>query len=142
MHIKSVKFNSVVANEGCTCDRCGQYIKNIWTVEYTEGARFNYGIDCFEKVQKSGLNATGIKAMKKILKSIEGYYTALEEFKTRTEGTDESWKTEQADWNRDSYWHGREYSEYKDWMINEFFPNRIASKEKELERFKKVNFVA
>lgn len=142
-HIKNIRFAAVGKNEGCTCDRCGQYIRNIWTVSYSEGEKFRYGIDCFEKIYKgAGMNAYGVKTMKKILKSIENYENRLEAAKNATEDTDEGWKATQAEWNKNSYWYGREYSEYKAWLINEFFPYRISLEQKELEKFRKVNFEA
>lgn len=143
-HIKKISFSSVGKQEGCTCDRCGQYIKNIWTVEYEEGLRMNYGIDCFEKIYKKGLNATGSKLMKKIMVSIKSYEDRLAQYVSGelTAETDESYQTDQMDWNKDNYWYGRSFEEYRDWMINEFFPHRIADKQKELARFQKVNFEA
>lgn len=143
-HIKSIRFERVGSQEGCTCDRCGQYIRNIWTVQYQEGETIHYGIDCFEKVQKSGkLNANGKKLMNKIMKSIQSYDERLAEYQSGelTEENDESWKTQQADWN-DNYWKGKSYEEYRTWMIEEFFPHRIAEKQKELEKFRKINFEA
>lgn len=143
-HIKKISFSSVGKQEGCTCDRCGQYIKNIWTVEYEEGLRMNYGIDCFEKIYKKGLNATGSKLMKKIMVSIKSYEEGLAQYVSGelTAETDESYQIDQMDWNKDNYWYGRSFEEYRDWMINEFFPHRIADKQKELARFQKVNFEA
>ncbi len=142
-HIKKITFNRVGEKEGCACDRCGQYIRNIWTVQYDTGV-MNYGIDCFEKVQKSGLNATGKKAMNKVLKSIQAYTDRLLEYTSGelTEETDEGWKLAQADWNKDDYWHGRDYNEYRDWMVNEFFPYRLSCCDRELKRFQKINFEA
>lgn len=141
-HIKKISFTRVSEQEGCTCDRCGQYIRNIWTVEYKEGLRMNYGIDCWEKVYKEGLNAQGVKLIKKIMDSVKSYEERLALYTNgeMTEETDESYKVEQAEWNKDSYWYGRSFEEYKAWMINEFFPHRIADKQKELSRFAKVNF--
>jgi len=143
-HIKRISFSRVGKQEGCTCDRCGQYIQNIWTVEYKEGLRMNYGIDCWEKVYKKGLNAAGSKLMKKAMESIKSYEERLAQYISGeiTAETDESYKADQMDWNKDNYWYGRSFEEYKDWMINEFFPHRIADKQKELARFQKVNFEA
>lgn len=141
-HIKKITFSRVGEKEGCTCDRCGQYIRNIWTVQYLEAGVMNYGIDCFKKVQESGLNAHGRKLMNKTMKSIQIYSERLAQYINGefTADTDESWKVNQADWNKNNYWYGRDYSEYKDWMINEFFPTRLSCCEKELERYKKINF--
>ena len=63
-YIKRISFAHVGRNEGCLCDRCGQYIQNIVTVDYADGVRINYGRDCFDKLYKSGrLNAQGVKLM-------------------------------------------------------------------------------
>ena len=143
-HIKKISFESVGKAEGCTCDRCGQYIRNIWTVEYREGLTQHYGIDCWNAVLKEGLNKRGVAEIKKIMKSIEYYETRLAEYTSGelTAETDESYKVEQADWNKQSYWNGKSFEEYKDWMVNEFFPYRISETQKRLEKFKKVNVVA
>lgn len=143
-HIKSIHFDRVGKAEGCTCDRCGQYIQNIWTVEYHEGLLMHYGLDCWQKVQSKGLNKTGKTLMNKIMKSIQFYTEWLAKYKSGelNEENDESYKTSQADWNKNDYWHGRPFSEYKAWMIEEFFPYRIACEQKELAKFSKVNFDA
>ena len=82
--------------------------------------------------------------MKKAMESIKSYEERLAQYVSGeiTAETDESYKTDQMDWNKDNYWYGRSFEEYKDWMINEFFPHRIADKQKELARFQKVNFEA
>ena len=88
-HIKKISFSSVNVREGCTCDRCGQWIKNIWTVDFLEGFSMNYGIDCFEKLCKSGrLSDYGMKLMKKALKSISRYYEWMAEEEALDENTD------------------------------------------------------
>ena len=142
-HIKKIKFDKVGKMEGCTCDRCGQYIQNIWTVTYTDDVIMHFGIDCFEKLNKeSKLNAYGMKIMKKALKSIQEWSEILNKWENG-EITEESelWKNKQADWIKEDYWYGRQFEEYKEWMINEFIPVRIQNAQKEINRFKKVNFV-
>ena len=144
-HIKSIRFDSVGIKEGCVCDRCGQYIQNVWTVEFQEGITMHYGIDCWQKVKKSGnLNDYGKKMLNKIMKSIQNYYERLAKYTSgeMTEETDESYKTQQMECFSNNYWHGRPYSEYKQWMVEEFFPYRIGEEQKELEKFKKINFEA
>lgn len=143
-HIKSISFESVGKNEGCTCDRCGQYIRNIWTVEYTEGLRMNYGLDCWEKVYKEGLNKQGARNLKKVMDSIKSYEERLAQYISGelSEETDESYKVTQADWNKDNCWYGKSFEEYKKWMVTDFFPYRISEKQKELAKFSKVNFRA
>lgn len=143
-HIKKISFARVGEREGCACDRCGQYIRNIWTVEYEEGLRMNYGLDCWEKVYKAGLNAQGVKIIKKIMESIRNYQERLAQYVNGeiTADNDESYKATQADWNKEDYWNGKSFEEYKAWLINDFFPYRIAEKQKELAKFAKVNFNA
>lgn len=142
-HIKQISFARVGEKEGCTCDRCGQYIRNIWTVEYTEGLRMNYGLDCWEKVYKDGLNKQGAKILKKIMDSIKSYEERLARYVSGelSEETDESYKVTQADWNRDDFWYGKSFDEYKNWMVTDFLPYRISDKQKELAKFSKVNFI-
>ena len=140
-HIAKIRFNSVGKNEGCTCDRCGQYIRNIWTVEYKEGFKVNYGIDCWEKVYKAGLlNKYGEKEMRKIMKSIKGYEEMLAKFVSGeiNEENDSGWKYSQTE-KRDA-WYGEPYEEYKNWMINEFFPYRISIEQERLKKFSKIDF--
>lgn len=143
-HIKKISFARVGEHEGCTCDRCGQYIRNIWTVEYKEGLRMNYGIDCWEKIYKEGLNKQSVKILKKLMKSIKNYEERLAQYVSGelTADNDESYKVTQADWNKDDYWHGKSFEEYKEWLVNEFFPYSISDKQKELAKFAKVNFNA
>ena len=143
-HIKKISFTSVGKQEGCTCDRCGQYIRNIWTVEYKEGLKMNYGIDCWEKVYKEGLNKQGAKLLKNVMKSIQFYEESLAQYVSGelTEDNDESYKATQADWNKDNCWYGKSFEEYKEWLVNDFFPYRIGRKQEELSKFSKVNFNA
>ena len=85
-HIKSISFAAVSTNYGCTCDKCGKWIKNIWTVNFDDGISMNFGIDCYEKMYKSGkLTKAGVKAMKDALKSIEYYTKCREEWESMTE---------------------------------------------------------
>jgi hypothetical protein len=141
-HIKKISFNSVGKNEGCVCDRCGQYIRNIWTVEYREGLTQNYGVDCWMKVLKEGLDKRGVSEIKKIMKSIENYQNNLSRYLNNelTAETDESYQIEQADWNKQSYWYGRSFEEYRTWLVEEFFPYRISEAQKRLNKYRKVNF--
>lgn len=138
-HIKKISFNRVGRTEGCTCDRCGQYLQNIWTVEYTDGIRMNFGIDCFEKLNKeSRLNAYGMKEMKKALKSIEQHQEWFEAEKKMTEEEDIRWQNIQED--KMDYWYGKPYAEYKKWMLEEFWQERFKEDQKRIDRFSKINF--
>lgn len=139
-YIKKINFEHVGKNEGCLCDRCGTYIRNIVSVEFTDGVKVNYGQDCFEKLYKSSkLNSAGISLMKKTLKRIDRYTAELESYVSGeiNEENDESYKIEQM---FDGYWKGRPYEEYKNFMINEFLPERFKECQKDVDRFSKVRF--
>lgn len=144
-HIARIRFSSVDTQQGCSCDRCGQWIKNIWSVDYAEGFTVNYGIDCWEKVYKAGkLSSYGEKELRKIMKRIKGYEEMLAKFisgELNAENED-GYKTDQMDCFKDHYWHGRPFDEYKEWMINECLPARIERAQEDLKRFKNINFEA
>lgn len=142
-HIKKIRFSSVGRNEGCTCDRCGQYIRNIWTVDYVEGFTVNYGIDCWEKVYKEGkLSKYGEKELRKIMKRIRNYEKMLETYKSGEMNAeiDGGYKSAQMDCFKDGYWYGRPYDEYKTWMIEEFIPYRMEKAQEDLKKFKNIDF--
>lgn len=142
-HIKKIHFDSVSTNEGCTCDKCGQYIKNIWTVEFLTGDTFHYGIDCWRKIQETGgLNKQNKREFNRILKSIQRYTEAMNAFITgeRNESNDIAYQNAQAEGNELDAFHGVPYEEYKRWHVEELFPYRIAEEQKELARFKRVDF--
>lgn len=141
-YIKKISFANVGKQEGCTCDKCGQYIRNIWTVEYHDGVVMNFGIDCFDKLNKGKLNDYGMKLMKKALKSIQYYQERLEEEKALTEETDRGYQLTQqhVEWQSDGYWMGHPWEEYHKWMIEEWYPARFKEAQKQIDRFKKVNF--
>ena len=138
-HIKSVRFTSTGKAEGCTCDRCGQYIQNIWTVTFTEGMRLNYGIDCFEKVQKTGLSETARKNIKKALKSIQAYEEGLAKFTSGERNEENDIAYQQAQENKQDAFYGKPYEAWKDWWINEFFPYRISLENETIEKYSKIN---
>ena len=117
---------------------------NIWTVQYADGVTLHYGIDCFEKICKSGkLTQCGEKLMCKALKKIAYYSEQLEMWKTLTEQEAEEkgllGELKVTDWN-ESYWAGKTFEEYKDWMVNDFFPSRLECCQKDIDKFSKVNF--
>lgn len=144
-YIKEIRFAHVGRKEGCCCDKCGQYIQNIVTVEYTDGIKINYGQDCFKKLQESAkLTDFGRKIMRKALKSIEYNSKELEKYTSgkMTAETDESWKAYEQPWNKGCYWaeHHDDYEAYRRWMIDEWFPERFKEAQKQVDRFSKVNF--
>lgn len=138
-HIKSISFNHYGKNEGCICDRCGKYIQNVASVNYVEGVHLNFGMDCFEKVHKAGLNKTGKKLMNKAIDRIKYHTEKLEAYTNGiiNEENDEGFKTEQM---LDGYWKGKDYEEYRDFMIHEFLPKRLEEDQKMIDKFKNVNF--
>lgn len=139
-YIKRIAFARVGRNEGCLCDKCGQYIRNIVTVDYSDGVSINYGQDCFAKLYNSGkLSVQGVKLMKKALKSIEAHTKALEAYKNG-EMTAENDRSYQYDQIYGGYWKGKPYEEFRQWMIDEWFPARFAEDQKQIDRFAKVNF--
>lgn len=146
-HIKKISF-SASDSIGCTCDRCGQHIKNIWTVEFTDAPTTNFGIDCYEKLYKGGkLNKFGVTLMNRTLKSIKLYTEKLEMWKNITEeeadrqGFLEDLKPESVT-NRycKSYWCCKTFEEFRDWVVNEFYSCRLEEAQKEVDKFAKVNF--
>lgn len=144
-HIKRISFAHVGRNEGCLCDRCGQYIQNIVTVTYSDGLILNYGQDCFDKLWKgSKLTSYGQKLFKKALKNAKAHQEAYQKYVngTMTAENDLSyqWNQNSADYGSSSYWYGKPYEEYRKWMIEEVFPMRFEEDQKELDRFSKVNF--
>lgn len=138
MKIKEISFSSVGKNEGCTCDRCGQYIKNIMTVKYADGLCMNYGVDCFSKLCKeSSVQSNREKELKKAIRRIDEYTKRLEKWKNLTEEQAEEQhlieELKVTDWNT-SYWAGKTFEEYKTWLIESFFPYRISEAQKEIDK--------
>lgn len=141
--IKKIDFHRVGKHEGCLCDRCGQYIQNIWTVQYADGFTARFGIDCFQILNKeSGLSEYGRKALNKALKSIQKHREMYEKEAMKTEETDIAWQNAQnpAEWENKSYWYGKPWKEYHEWMMTEFFKIRFEEDQKQISRFSKVNF--
>lgn len=142
--ITGIRFDRVGRNEGCCCDRCGQYIRNIWTVDFSTGQRIAFGIDCFEKVYKAGLSAYGTKEFKKLLKHIEKTKEGYERWQNMTK---EEYRAKGGTWgvlpeidDPDSAFYGWTFEQYKEWMLTEFYARRFEENQKELERFKKCGF--
>lgn len=142
--IKSISFNHVGRNEGCCCDKCGQYIVNVWHIEYANGEQYNLGIDCFSKLSKSSnLSAFGAQQFKKLLKRIKEHQEMFEAEKALTEETDICYQNMQVvpAWERsEPYWRGKPWEEYHRYMIEEWWACRFAEDEKELAKFSKVRF--
>ena len=142
--IKRIDFSHVGRNEGCICDRCGQYIQNIATVKYEGDLTLNYGLDCFSKLRFSGnLSTYGEKLFKKTVKSIQNYEKELADYKSGkiNADNDKRWY-----WyitpDPDGHYRGvyDSYEEFKDHCINELLPYRIEKAQEELKKFSKINF--
>lgn len=139
--IKSVTFfRNADYSKGCSCDVCGQPLKNVWTVTFDDYSSMDFGVDCYEKMCKTKLSKFGMKTMKKALERIERFQTQLDKYLSgeMTEDTDERYKARQQD--EQDYWYGRPYEEFKDWMINEWFPERFKNVQKDIDKFKNVSF--
>ena len=141
--IKKIDFNHVGKQEGCLCDKCGQYIINVWTVQYADGITARFGIDCFEKLNKeSGLTSFGKKELNKALKSIQRHREMYEAEAAKTEETDIAWQNIQNPMPYESkdYWYGKPWKEYHEWMLTTFYGHRFEEDQKLIDRFSKVNF--
>lgn len=141
--IKRIDFYHVGKQEGCLCDKCGQYITNIWTVQYADGITARFGVDCFEKLNKeSGLTSFGKKELNKALKSIQKHREMYEEEVAKTEETDTIWQSIQNpfEWESKDYWYGKRWEDYHEWRLKEFFGLRFEEDQKQIDRFSKVNF--
>lgn len=141
--IKEINFSAVGRMQGCTCDRCGQYIQNIYSVHFTDGIQMNYGIDCFRKLLLTGnLSDYGMKLMKKELKSLKFYQEKFEAEKLLTEETDEGYQRtqEHCEWKSDDYWFGHPWEEYHEWMLTKWYPRRFEECNEVIQKFSKVNF--
>lgn len=137
--IKSMSFSSVSRNEGCTCDKCGQYIMNIWTVKFDDDLSLNYGIDCFAKLRNTGkLSTYGQKLLKDSMKRLESISKLTEVVKNRKPEEDYSYQQAQND--KMSPWYQVDYEEYRAWWLTEVIPQRIADVQKDIDKFKNVNF--
>lgn len=65
-YIKDIRFDSVDRKDGLVCDRCGAYIRNIYTGTYSDGLVARYGMECFKKLFDAGkLTDFGRKLMMK-----------------------------------------------------------------------------
>lgn len=139
-YITNMTFEHVGKDEGVLCDRCGQYIRNIYTVYYSDGYVMHCGVECFKKLRESGrLSDYGMKVLMKIAKKIKQYSEELAMWKTLTE--------EEAEEKKLLYplhyyeaWQGKTFEEYKEWNINKWYPARFAECEKELAKFNKIDF--
>lgn len=139
MKIKKIMYYSVPRSESATCACCGKSIQNICSITTIEGEHFNFGTTCFDKLIKDKLQSFQRKEMNKAIKFIKSYCERMSEWYNMTEekycethyiGDGLPWKTTE----------GLEtFEDYKNWMINEFFPYRISEEEKIIARFSKID---
>jgi hypothetical protein len=140
--IRSINFSSVGHKQGCSCDRCGQYIQNIYTVLFTDGVSMHYGIDCFEKLCKTGkLSEYGRKTLKQAVKSLKTWHEHFENALALTEETDIGYQNRQSEVFKDDPFHGKPWEEWHSYRINEFFPKKIRECEAEIEKLANGEFV-
>ena len=140
MKIKKIMYYSVPRSESATCDCCGKSIQNICSITTIEDEHFNFGTTCFDKVVKDRLQSFQRKEMNKALRSIKAYCDGVRKWETMTEkeyiethyvGDGLPWKITE----------GLEtFEDYKQWMLNDFFPYRISEEEKIIARFSKIDF--
>ena len=144
-YIKDIRFDSVSKKEGLICDRCGAYIRNIYTGTYSDGLVARYGIECFKKLFDAGkITDFGRKLMMKALKRLK------EAYETREKWLSVNTLEEAEKKNLDVYpfknydaWKGCTFEEYKDFWVNEergYTANDIKRAKDDLARFKNVNF--
>lgn len=144
-YIKEISFARVGRKEGCLCDRCGTYIQNIVSVEFSDGLSLRLGQDCFKNLyDHSSLTDYGKKLFRKALKYKEAHDRQYEAYISgqMTAENDESWKVFEMPNNKGCYWavHHEDYEAYRQWMITEVLPQRFKEDKERMDRFAKVNF--
>lgn len=138
--IKSINFSSVSPKQGCSCDRCGQYIRNIYSVLFTDGVTMNYGLDCFEKLCKTGkLSEYGRKTLKKAIKDLKIWQGHLEKRLTLTKETDIGYWNQQYEGST-SKWKDAPWEAFQEDMIRGLH-YQIRQCEEEIEAIAKGDFV-
>ena len=138
--IKSINFSHTDRIHGCMCDRCGQWLQNIWTVEFSSGDTINFGIDCFNKMTQGKLTDYGKKLLKKSLDRLKKWQTELKKWQDGeyTAENCESYQFEQQ--FPDHYFYGKSFDEYKEFQITQWIPARIECARKDIEKFSRIEF--
>ena len=148
-----INFYILDKNKGIRCDHCGTYIRNVVEI-HVDGFIYKVGLDCFRNLQKENkFGNIPNRVLNRYLKSIKEYNIGfeiwkscetLEQFIAACEKNPKAlvfvmwkcygWKTEKfEEITQEMYDNERNY------MINEFYPYRIESKQKEMEKkFKNV----
>ena len=120
-YIKDIRFDYVDRKDGLICDRCGAYIRNIYTVTYSDGLVARYGMECFKKLFDAGkLTDFGRKLMMKALKRLKEAYETREKWLS-VNTLEEAEKNHLNVFPFKNYeaWKGHTFEEYKDFWVNE-----------------------
>lgn len=64
-------------NEKTTCDCCGQYITNVYHVEYSNGEHKVFGSSCIEKQYKKNHSKKEVSYIKSNMKTIKKFQKEL-----------------------------------------------------------------
>lgn len=138
------EFYSLPKNQGICCEHCGTYIRNVCVIHFSDGFTLKCGLDCFNKLLKqSNLSEYGAKALKRSLKSLKLYdemRVNWTRWQTPEEAEADGCSQRIEDPENRGTWRIRtqvEFEEEKAWILTDFIPYRIKSKQAEIEkRFK------
>lgn len=148
--VTNLYFEHVRKQEGCLCDKCGQYIQNIYTVTYDDIPVQHFGIDCFTKLMKtSNLTEVGKSKLRKLIKDITyltDYITVWESIHTYEEAVDKQKQLlGKINLNLSVYteyeaWEDSSFEEFRQFCIDNFGKKKLAEKQVELSKYKGVRF--
>ena len=144
-YIKDIRFDTIGKKDGLICDRCGAYIRNIYTVTYSDGLIARYGMECFKKLFDAGkLTDFGRKLMMKALKRLKETYETREKWLS-INSLEEAEKKNLDVYPFKNYeaWKGYTFEEYRDYWTSEemgYTASDIKRAKEDLARFKNVNF--
>lgn len=146
MKIKKITYYSVPRSESGTCACCGKSIQNICSVETVEGEHFNFGTTCFDKLIKDKLQSFQRKEYNQAIKFLKGYCKQQKIWEDMTEEdylNSEMYRTAcicdgGAPWEIKVDLNS--FEDYKNWMVNDFFPYRIEQEEKVIEKYSRIDF--
>ena len=139
--ITNISFNQYSKDDGMICDKCGAYIRNVYTVKYSNGYIAHYGIDCFSKLRKqANLTSFANKLLSKTLKSIKYYCSIIDLWKTINTEEEADNQNLLSTFKTYECWEGRTFEEYKKWQLEEFLLYRLQEEQKTLKKFRNINF--
>lgn len=125
--VTSIRFHREGKNSGCICDHCGQYIRNIWTVRYSNGKSLNFGIDCFSQIRNhDGLSCHLEKKIKKELKFLQKLCDILDAYESGkiTEENDQAYSFEVYNCERNKQ-EPESYEEFRAFYTEKCLPSWI-----------------